>query len=127
MNTITFAEKIKQFDLIEGQKPDADKEFIDLFIDFLRDKNDNLDILDICDGSYFGKQIVIGDKRRYFSGDDIKIEIAYDKNNIVVYTANHDGFWVPPYISLSSVNNDVTFYNVQAFLYNFIRTKMGIN
>lgn len=126
MTTTTFEERLKKFDMIEGVKPEADEEFIKLFIDFLRDEQDELEIFEIADGAYFGKQITIGDKHRYYSSTEIRLEIAYDDNNIVVYTANHNGYWVPPYISLTS-KDGVTFYNVRAFLFIFIRTKMGIN
>lgn len=124
MTTTTFENKIKQFDAIHGLKPEADEEFIQLFTDFLFKEEENYDIVDINDGAYFGKQIVIKNNRRYFSGPEVELEIAYDSSTIVVYTANHNGFWVPPYISLSHKHEKFAY--VKESLMTFIKTKMGI-
>lgn len=92
---------IQNWKLIEDLKPSNDKIFIDGFIWLLDNINDDREIEFHGEGSYFGKQIAIHTDSYYGRGDrDLSFEIAYSGENIVVYDANHNGFWHPPYLSL---------------------------
>jgi hypothetical protein len=121
----TFEEHIKEFIEItsKGEKPEVDEEFIYSFTEFLSLRIEDLDIIGVGEGAYFGKQIVVAENTP-FANDSTDIEIAYDKNNIVVYTARHNGFWVPPYISIKS--DHPLFGHVRTNLINFIKVKMGL-
>jgi hypothetical protein len=91
-------------------------EIIQFFIDFFKSytnssKNDNRDIEFDGEGAYFGKQISIREGSFTFgypTTDATEIEVAYDfvAGNICIYTDNHNGFWVNPYLSIDATHSE---------------------
>ena len=75
--------------------------FINLFISYLKGIDNINDVMFEGDGAYFGRQIVIHKDHNYISDTFLKFELAYDKNQIRVYSGNHHGYWQPEFISIN--------------------------
>lgn len=94
---------IKNWIAIDGQKPRNEDLFIDEFIKLITNLEDDRDIQFDGDGSYFGKQITLHLDSGIWIGDPlIHFEIAYSQTEISVYSAKHNGFWYPEYLSISN-------------------------
>jgi len=76
------------------------------------------------EGSYFGKQVTISEDNPFARDYLLEFEVVYDKCNIVVYTANHNGFWVKPYSSIKS--DHPKFNNYHNMLVSILRSKFGL-
>lgn len=95
--------------------PDS-MEMIKFFTDFFKaytfsPKMDRGDITFDGDGAYFGKQISIreGSANRFVPTTEVtEIEVAYDftSGHICIYTDNHQGFWVKPYLELKDTHSE---------------------
>lgn len=106
-------------------KPKNDSEFINLFISFLQDIAQEEDLSFDGEGAYFGKQVTINHERNSrYSDTLICFEIAYDSENIRVYTSNHHGYWTPEYIALSILHED--FDRLKTALFDFLKRGFGI-
>jgi hypothetical protein len=94
-------------------------EMVNFFIDFFKSytnssTRDNRDIQFDGEGAYFGKQISIreGSANRYgmhtYETEVTQIEVAYDfvAGNICIYSDNHNGFWVNPYLSITQYHSE---------------------
>lgn len=114
---------IRNWNTIKGVKPENESVFISLFTDWLFEKDGDLEFEFQGEGSYFGKQISIN-KTAYFNYTDLNFEIAYDKDHIRIYTGNHNGFWVPEYVDITSENDHFAY--LQNALMDFIKLKVGI-
>lgn len=89
-------EYTQNFRNIEGKKPENEREFIIHFIEFLKDEG--VVAQPDGEGAYFGKQCIV----EYDPCIPVRyprFEIAFDNESMVIYTANHDGYWVAPYVS----------------------------
>lgn len=76
------------------------KEFIADFIAFMKSKDVSHYEFE-GDNDYCGFTALIHDiPPRYCYGRNVSFEFAYDKDFVKIFTANHNGFWVPEYISL---------------------------
>jgi len=94
-------EYIKNWTIIEGNKPCNEDLFINEFIDLITNLSDDRDVTFDGDGSYFGKQVTLHLNSGVWIGDPlVYFEIAYSQTQISVYKANHEGFWVPEFISM---------------------------
>ena len=85
-------------------KPENEYVFIDLFVDYLGSIDNHSDVHFEGEGAYFGKQVSVYKDRNYMGDNTFNFEIAYDKNHIRVYTGNHNGFWTPEYMDISSAH-----------------------
>lgn len=100
-------------------------EIIDIFIQFFNNIEDENDVEFEGDGSYFGKQINIMYNRLYsYNRNSIFIEIAYNYDKISIYTAEHNGFWVPEYIKIDKSHK--RFKELQNSLYDLLRKVFGV-
>ncbi len=94
-------EFIEKFNNTDGVKPVNDEKFISDFIEFMKSKDkDHYDF----DGEnhYCGFTAIVYDEEpTYCMGRTLAFEFAYDKDFVKVFTANHNGFWVPEYINLN--------------------------
>jgi len=84
----------------ESPKPVNDEKFIADFIDFMKDKPaDHYEFTG--ENHYCGyTAVVYEDNPNYCMGRTLAFEFAYDSDFVKVFTANHNGFWTPEYISL---------------------------
>jgi hypothetical protein len=114
-------EYIENWNSIKGVKPENESEFVSLFCDFLFEADLYMEF--DGDGAYFGKQISIHENS-YFSDSVFNFEIAYSNENISIYSGNHNGFWVPEYVSMTSEHKD--FSNLKNSIMYFIKNKMWI-
>jgi len=125
MSNESLTEYIKNWELLDSPKPSNDPTFICDFIEFLDSIDDERDVDFDGDGAYFGKQIKIGYGQGCWSADRyLHFEIAYDSNQIVVYTAKHNGFWSPTFISLTSDHEQ--FSNLKTSLYKLLQNVFGV-
>ena len=99
-------------------------EIIDIFIQFFNNIEDENDVEFEGDGSYFGKQINIMYNRYSYNRNSIFIEIAYSYDKISIYTAEHNGFWVPEYIKIDKSHK--RFKELQNSLYDLLRKVFGV-
>lgn len=106
---------VEQWHSIEGIKPQNEKEFIDEFITYLDNiHRDDIDRFEFHgDNDYFGKQVVIFENDPYWMSKDrprsdmLSFEIAYQSNYAIsIYSANHDGFWVPEFAMVTQDHPD---------------------
>lgn len=109
-------------------KTQNDSKFIDFFLAFL---NDNLDtdtsMIEVSfdgPGSYFGKQVTLTENAPFAYSRETCLEIAYNSNQLSVYTGRHDGFWVLEYLNLTSEHPE--FLRVMKTLMNFLNERFGI-
>lgn len=63
-------------------------------------------IKDVGIGSYFGNQFTLdlsGEEfgKYYYNYNKYILEVSYNKETLSVYTARHDGYWVPEYFKIS--------------------------
>lgn len=111
-------------ELVERNSPNNDQyKFFELFLVYIKSLTSN-DFTFDGEGSYFGNQITVCQKLRFGGISLLDFEVAYDDNQIVVYTANHHGFYVRPYCC---IKNDDSRFNV--FLKEFkntIASKFGL-
>ena len=101
-NNKKLEQYIKNWNKLQGVKPENEDVFIDMFIVFLSELSDEQDIQFDGKGSYFGKQVTIDYNSSYRYRSLLKFEIAYSVNQIRVYTGNNNGYWQPEYICMSS-------------------------
>jgi len=91
-------EKLTEFDELDYPKPDFGKEISDLFIPILKNyKSLTVEINNIEEGAYFGKQCVVSFYDSPFCEKCVEVEIAWDSSRISIYTSKHEGYWVAPY------------------------------
>ena len=98
----------------------------DFFPDFLAyiDTLSSNDFVFNGEGSYFGKQITVIEDNYFAREDLLCFEVAYDNTQIVIYTANHNGFWVKPYCT---VNHDNTMFKAFYRIFvNIMKDKFGL-
>ncbi len=114
-----------------NKNPDTRKEndsaFITLFCELISSPHfDERDVTFDGDGAYFGKQITInvGSTWRMSSVSDLDFEIAYDHSQIVIYTANHNGFWVEPFVSMT--HHHPEFFKMRRALYSLLMRVFGL-
>ena len=104
--------------------------FINTFMAWLEAgiESDDIEIEFDGNGAYFGKQVTIKNSEHalYYDPHSLSFEIAYDINNIVIYTARHNGFWVNPYFSISSEKDTSRFYFVYYNLIGHIKKLFGL-
>jgi len=82
-------------------KPQNEKTFIDLFYKLFLEDYDDREVEFNGQGSYFGYQVTLYPDSMYGKTHrNLKFEVAYNKENISVYSANHNGFWYPEFIRL---------------------------
>lgn len=122
---------IKGWKECKSPKPRNEKEFIVLFIDFLKSCNSDIHFedrdIEFCgNGAYFGKQVRFIKNYTYTAGDYyLSFEIAYNRNHIRVYTANHNGFWTPEYLDL--IEGDLYFKKLRKELFQLLNFTFGLN
>lgn len=114
MNETTLLDLIQLFntptnDGIRGLTVAETKLFFDAFIKWLNEgiRDELLDIEFDGTGAYFGKQVTItlsNASMRY--NRDLAFEVAYSKDTITIYTANHNGFWTRSYFSDNHLSPD---------------------
>jgi len=113
-----LTEYIKNWNLIENIKPENEEIFINNFIEMCKNIDDIRDI-DFDEGSYGGKQIRIILDNAYFGDPYINFEIVYYTNErIVVYSGNHNGYWVPEFIDIDK--NHQKFIDLQKSIFDII-------
>jgi len=116
---------VDNWDKIEGVKPKNESEFIINFFKLLQNFPDDREITFDGDGSYFGKQITLEPFSFYGkSPRQLRFEIAYSKDRISVYTANHDGYWNPEFISIDNTKPEFT--QLKSDLYKFLTRIFGL-
>lgn len=106
-------------------RPHNEEVFIDEFVDFIKDPLVEQLVTFDGDGSYFGKQITIESNSGF--GDPINpvdLEIAYSRDEVIIYTANHEGFWVSPYLSMDI--NHKRFNRVMVPFFNMLHKVFGV-
>jgi hypothetical protein len=110
---------------IDGLKPSNEQEFFDLFIKLLEDYPDDREITFDGDGAYFGKQVTL-EPFSYHSRArrELRFEVAYSETTIRVYSANHEGFWYPEFISMDNTNPG--FIALKITLFNFLKNAFGL-
>lgn len=90
---------IKQWNKIDGIKPQNDPEFIKEFMLFVDGtEGDHWEFSG--ENGYCGFTAVVCETPLYLYGRGLSFEFAYGNDFVKVFTANHHGFWVPEYINL---------------------------
>lgn len=119
---LNFISKWEDSDKIANQS-----EFVDNFLVVMR-RCDDEDFEFDGNGSYFGKQVTlrVGSYYNWDYNRSLGFEIAYDDNNIVVYTSNNDGYWVAPYIAVNRQKDDVKFEYVNLVLKEKLKSVFGL-
>lgn len=116
---------VSNWNSIEGVKPKNEKLFLDYFLLLINNYPDEREVNFDGDGSYFGKQITLEPFSFWGRGNqNISFEIAYNDNNISVYTKNHNGYWTPEFISMTSDND--RFNEVKKCLFDFLYRVFGL-
>jgi hypothetical protein len=93
-------EYLKTWDEAPAPKPSNDPEFVTAFIEYMKDKSAD-DYEFTGDNGYCGHTAILYDVHpRYSFSRAMAFEFAYGVDFVKVFTAYHDGFWVPEYISL---------------------------
>ena len=129
MTLIELVEKFKT----DGNQFDREHQilFINTFMVWLEAgiKSDDIQITFDGDGSYYGKQVTIkdGEYALYYDPNALSFEIAYNIENIVIYTSRHNGFWVNPYFSISSDEDASQFYWVYFNLMGHFKKLFGMD
>jgi hypothetical protein len=93
-------EYLKTWDASPSPKPCNDPEFIAGFLEFMRERDcEHYEFTG--DNGYCGHTAIIYDIHPQYSyGRQMAFELAYGAGFTKVFTAHHNGFWVPEYISL---------------------------
>ena len=91
---------IEQWSKIEP-RPVNNPDFINAFTEFLKSRDK--DCFEFSgDNNYCGHTAIVYESYAPYCCNTVNtVELAYGKEFIKVFTANHNGFWVPEYISLS--------------------------
>lgn len=114
-------------DGIRGFLDDEPLSFFSHFIGWLNDgiKNELLTIEFNGNGGYFGKQVAItlSNATMRFNRD-LAFEVAYSDSDIVIYTANHNGFWTPSYYAANNLASN--FHSNRIVLLTKIQQLFGI-
>jgi hypothetical protein len=80
------------------------------------------------EGAYFGKQITIREGSTFGSINEnsVEIEVAYDftSGHIVIYTANHGGFWVKPFLEIKNTHSE--YPALKAALHRMLTDYFGV-
>ena len=98
---MSIEEYIKKWDGFSGEKPINDPEFISLFIDFIKDKAGEYFEFE-GDNGYCGHTALVYEVPIAHAFTRVMgFEFAYGLDFVKVFTAYHEGFWVPEYISLT--------------------------
>lgn len=83
---------------VMSPSPVNEPEFIAFFwdcLEYLEKDNDPDSVhFDGC-GAYGGRQFSV-----YMAGSEILELVIHDDGKIAVYTGQHNGFWVPPFLSM---------------------------
>lgn len=121
-NLLNFIEKWGVSDYLANQS-----EFVDNFLIVMR-RCDDEDFMFDGRGSYFGKQVTlrVGSHYNWDYNRSLSFEIAYDDNNIVVYTSNNGGYWVAPYIAVNRQKDDVKFKYINLILKEKLMSVFGL-
>lgn len=106
-------------------KPSNEALFVLEFVKLLNNYPDDREISFDGEGSYFGKQVTLEPFSFWGkSPRQLAFEIAYCDTQIVVYKADHNGFWQPPFISMDQSNID--FEDLKNHLFTFLRKTFGL-
>ena len=124
-NTENLSLLVQKWKDVEGVKPQNDPQFIECFLECLKDA-DYEDFTFDGDGAYFGKQVTWEVGSHYWCNKDVNLsfEIAYSDNEIRVYTGRNEGFWVSEYISINSKHE--YFYTTKHILIQKLKEIFGI-
>ena len=98
---LTIDEHVKKWNEAENPKPCNDADFIKVFIEFIAEKGSE-DFEFSGENGYCGNTAIVYDiNPKYSFVRSIAFEFAYGSDFVKVFTAHHNGFWVPEYIDLS--------------------------
>jgi len=93
-------EYIEKWNNLPSPKPENDKRFINDFIEFMQSKDKNHYEFE-GENYYCGFTATLYETEPQYSyGRVLAFEFAYGQDFVKVFTANHNGFWVPEYINL---------------------------
>tara|TARA_R110000823_G_C15881781_1_gene495139 strand:+ start:798 stop:1169 length:372 start_codon:yes stop_codon:yes gene_type:complete len=91
---------LAEWEEAESPKPVNNVKFIADFIEFMKSRDSDHYEFE-GDNDYCGCTAIIWDENpRYCMGRSMYFEFAYSNDFVKVFTGNHNGFWVPEYISL---------------------------
>ncbi len=123
--TTELKEYIKNWKSLD-QPPKNEPQFIALFLDYIRNIEDERDVEFNGEGSYFGKEISIVENSMFPVYDESGgFEIAYQKDyKISVYRHDNHGFWTPEYLALTP--KDDFFIEVQTTLFSLLQRVFGL-
>lgn len=118
-------EYIDKWNAIEGVKPKNEPLFVVEFIKLLNNYPDDREVTFDGEGAYFGKQVTL-EPFSFFgkSPRQLRFEMAYSDTLIKVYTATHDGYWNPEYLSMGK--DDVNFEDVKGEVFKFLHRVFGL-
>jgi len=91
---------ISEWDKEDGPKPKNDPKFIGDFLEFA--KSSDFDQWEFGgENQYCGYTATLKEHPENIPVHGLGFEFAYGKDFVKVFTSDHNGFWVPEYISLS--------------------------
>lgn len=106
----------------QSPKPCNESSFVEFFKNLLKTIDED-DIEFHGNNCYSGKEISIVPNRRYF-GSNIELDVVYDKDQLKVFTSNHNGFWIPEFISLGC--DDIAYKHIMKILMPLLIKTFGI-
>lgn len=117
---------VKNWNSIDGLKPNNEPEFINEFIKLIANYPDDREVEFDGEGAYFGKQVTLRPFSYYGKGPrELEFEMAYSPDYISIYTANHHGFWNPEYVKVDRKMH-TAFYEIYPVLMTFLKGAFGI-
>lgn len=91
---------LAEWEKAESPKPANNEKFIADFIEFMKSRDSDHYEFD-GENNYCGYTATIYDENpNYCMSRTLAFEFAYGIDFVKVFTANHNGFWVPEYINL---------------------------
>lgn len=122
MSNVLLKELVNNFQKT-GVECTSNAYFFEAFLIYINSLDSNAFSFD-GDGAYFGKQITVCEKYPFKCDTDLDFEVAYSIDEIVVYSANHGGYYVIPYCTLLSCNEKFEEYSKRFF--NILKNKFGL-
>lgn len=115
---------IKNWNEIDGIKPCNEETFIKEFLNLINNYPDEMEVTFDGEGAYFGKQVTLEPFSYYGRPPiDLRFEVAYSKTLLKVYSANHNGFWYPEFLSIEKGKDE---HNVIGQFYDFLKLIFGL-
>ena len=125
-----LSEFVKEWHTLPYPKPESVEQtalFTELFLEMLKGDSETVDVEFCGAGAYFGKQVRLNGLEAGPFGYVVPntcLEVAYDATKLCVYTGDHEGYWVAPFLTLSV--GDAEFEKVRELFNKFLKDYFGI-